>query len=89
MAAALATAAVEVGVWVGEVSDHIADVVEAVGEQLPGVLSALYAAGEPVGTRSSPVTSPTRSASLRTAAGGQRSGPTSSGRARGSSGWGC
>ncbi len=36
--------------WVGEVSDHIADVVEAVGEQLPGVLSALYAAGEPVGT---------------------------------------
>ncbi len=50
MAAALATAAVEVGVWVGEVSDHIADVVEAVGEQLPGVLSALYAAGEPVGT---------------------------------------
>ncbi|MDP9497208.1 MAG: hypothetical protein M3P46_06035 [Actinomycetota bacterium] len=50
MAAALSTAAVEVGVWVGEVSDHIADVVEAVGEQLPGVLSALYAAGEPVGT---------------------------------------
>jgi len=50
MAAALATAAVEVGVWVGEVPDHIADVVEAVGEQLPGVLSALYAAGEPVGT---------------------------------------
>lgn len=50
MAAALATAAVEVGVWVGEVSDHIADVVEAVDQQLPGVLSALYAAGEPVGT---------------------------------------
>jgi hypothetical protein len=50
MAAALATAAVEVGVWVGEVSDHIADVVEAVDHQLPGVLSALYAAGEPVGT---------------------------------------
>ncbi len=50
MAAALSTAAVEVGVWVGEVSDHIADVVEVVGEQLPGVLSALYAAGEPVGT---------------------------------------
>lgn len=50
MAAALATAAVEMGVWVGEVSDHIADVVEAVGEQLPGMLSALYAAGEPVGT---------------------------------------
>ena len=50
MAAALATAAVEVGVFVGEVSDRIADVVEVVGEQLPGVLSALYAAGEPVGT---------------------------------------
>ncbi len=50
MAAALATAALEVGVWVGEVPDHTADVVEAVGEQLPGVLSALYAAGEPVGT---------------------------------------
>ena len=50
IAAALATAAVEVGVFVGEVSDRIADVVEVVGEQLPGVLSALYAAGEPVGT---------------------------------------
>lgn len=50
MAAALATAAVEVGVFVGEVSDRIADVVEVVGDQLPGVLSALYAAGEPVGT---------------------------------------
>ena len=50
MAAALATAAVEVGVFVGDVPDHIADVVEAVDEQLPGLLSALYAAGEPVGT---------------------------------------
>lgn len=50
MAAALATAAVEMGVWVGDVPDHLADVVEVVGEQLPGVLSALYAAGEPVGT---------------------------------------
>ena len=50
MAAALATAAVEVGVFVGDVPDHLADVVEAVDEQLPGMLSALYAAGEPVGT---------------------------------------
>jgi hypothetical protein len=49
-AAALATAAGEVGVWIGEASDHIADVVGMVDEQLPGVLSALYAAGEPVGT---------------------------------------
>ncbi|MDQ3502656.1 MAG: hypothetical protein M3486_03410 [Actinomycetota bacterium] len=49
MAAGLATAAVEVGVFVGEVPDHIADVVGAVDEQLPGMLSALYAAGEPVG----------------------------------------
>ncbi len=50
MAADLATAAVEVGVWVGDVPDHLADVVEAVDEQLPGMLTALYAAGEPVGT---------------------------------------
>ena len=50
MAAALATAAVEVGVWVGDVQDHLADVVGAVDDQLPGMLSALYAAGEPVGT---------------------------------------
>jgi hypothetical protein len=50
MAAALATAAVEVGVFVGDVPDHLADVVDAVDEQLPGLLSALYAAGEPVST---------------------------------------
>jgi hypothetical protein len=50
MAAALATAAVEVGVFVGEVSDRLVDVVDAVDQQLPGMLSALYAAGEPVGT---------------------------------------
>lgn len=50
MAAALAAAAVEVGVWVGDVPDYLADIVEAVDDQLPGILSALYAAGEPVGT---------------------------------------
>lgn len=50
MAAALATAAVEVGVWVGDVPNHLADVVQAVNSQLPGMLSALYVAGEPVGT---------------------------------------
>ena len=50
MAAGLATVAVEVGVWVGDVPDHLADVVEAVDDELPGMLAALYAAGEPVGT---------------------------------------
>ncbi|MCY7365768.1 MAG: hypothetical protein LH469_10745, partial [Frankiaceae bacterium] len=49
MAAGLATAAVEVGVFVGEVPPHIADVVGAVDEQLLGMLAAVYAAGEPVG----------------------------------------
>jgi len=50
MAAALATAAIQVGTFVGEVSDRIADVVDAVDQQLPGLLAALYAAGEPLGT---------------------------------------
>lgn len=45
---ALATAALELGTFVDEPSDHIARVVYAVDEQLFGVMGALYAAGEPV-----------------------------------------
>jgi hypothetical protein len=48
MSAALATATVEVGVFVGDLPDHIADVVYG---ELLGVLAALYAAGEPVGSK--------------------------------------
>jgi hypothetical protein len=48
MAAVLATAAVELGVFVGGASDYTAPVVAAVDGELLGMLSALYAAGEPV-----------------------------------------
>ena len=48
LVAALADAALEVGVFVGEVNTMFQPLVDAVGDELVGVLAALYAAGTPV-----------------------------------------
>lgn len=44
----LADAALELGVFLGDPPDHVADLVDAVSAELPGVIAVLYAAGEPV-----------------------------------------
>ena len=48
LVAGLADAALETGVLVGDAHPSVEDLVDAVGDELVGVLAAVYAAGEPV-----------------------------------------